>query len=134
MGLGSSAPTTSLSGTALEAATTEARVAARELLKDLAGKALRARPDMTLPQKVERQLRILDGLARGVIDPAVANRQLITETGTTLAKTMDTAWRPGRGDPEAQLIVARMVVTGGTAGGSHRRRAMAYLSQRRPFA
>jgi len=90
MGLGSSAPTTSLSGTALEAATTEARVAARELLKDLAGKALRARPDMTLPQKVERQLRILDGLARGVIDPAVANRQLITETGTTLAKTMDT--------------------------------------------
>jgi len=90
MGLGSSNPNTSLSGTALEAAATETKVASRELLKDLAGKAMRTRPDVALPRKVERQLSILDGLSRGILDPAVANRQLINETGTTLAKTMET--------------------------------------------
>ncbi|MEI4196091.1 hypothetical protein [Roseovarius sp. E0-M6] len=90
MGLGSSNPNTSLSGAALEAAATETKVASRELLKDLVGKAMRTRPDVALPRKVERQLSILDGLSRGILDPAVANRQLINETGTTLAKTMET--------------------------------------------
>lgn len=87
MGLGGGA--NRLSGVALEKAATETKVAARELLKDLAGKAMRARPDVALPDKVQKQLRILDGLSRGIHDPAVANRLLVEQTGTTLAKTME---------------------------------------------
>ena len=88
MGLGSSG-TNRLSGVALERAATESRVAARELLKDLSGKAMRARPDAVLAPNVQKQLRILDGLSRGIHDPAVANRLLIEQTGSNLANTME---------------------------------------------
>lgn len=88
MGLGGG--TNRLSGMALERAATETKVAARELLKDLAGKAMRARPDAALTPKVQKQLRILDGLARGIHDPAVANRLLIEQTGANLPGTLET--------------------------------------------
>jgi hypothetical protein len=90
MGLGNSPPASSLSGIGLEHAATEAKVAARELIKDLAGKAMRARPDVVLSDNTQKQLRIIGGLAKGIHDPAVANRLLLEQTGTTLSRTLET--------------------------------------------
>lgn len=77
------------SGAVLEKATTDIKVASRELLKDLTKKALKAKPGTVIPPKIDRQIRILQYLVDGVYDPAVANRRLIETTGTTLTKTLE---------------------------------------------
>ncbi|MEB8388560.1 hypothetical protein OO012_15140 [Rhodobacteraceae bacterium KMM 6894] len=89
MGLGGGG-TNTLSGDALERAVTQTKAASRELMADLATKAQGAPTDVTLPETVQKQLRILDGLSRGIHDPAVANRLLLEQTGTSLAQTLET--------------------------------------------
>ena len=89
LGLGDGPATAPLTGVALQEATTEIKVATRELLKDLTGKAMRAKPGFDMPAKIDRQIQILQGVVDGTYDPAVANTLLKQQTGTSLAKTME---------------------------------------------
>ena len=89
LGLGDGPATGALSGVSLQEATTEIKVATRELLKDLTGKALKAKPGFEMPAKIDRQIQILQGVVDGTYDPAVANALLKKQTGTSLAKTME---------------------------------------------
>ena len=89
LGLGDG-PATGLTGVSLEQAATEIKVSVRELMKDLVGKAHKAKPGYVVPPKIDAQIKILQKVVDGTYDPAVANARLIKETGTTLAKTMET--------------------------------------------
>ncbi len=91
IGLGEQARSISgLSAQELGQAATEIKVATRELLKDLVGKALRARPGTKLPGRIRRQIEILTALVNDpVMDPATANWLLKKETGASLAKVME---------------------------------------------
>ena len=89
IGLGDSSPRGGLSGDALKDAATEVKVATREVLKDVVGKAQKLRPDVVLPTKIKKQIQTLQWVVDGTTDVAVANKQLVRQTGTSLAKTMD---------------------------------------------
>ena len=70
-------------------ATTQIKTSARELLKDYVGKAMKVKPGMKIPEKTQKQLQILRDIQDGYHNPASANRALIEQTGTNLAKTLE---------------------------------------------
>lgn len=90
LGLNSSGSTKGTTTPAmLEYAVTEIKAGAREVVKDIVGKAWKIKADTPVPEKIQKQVGILTQLSKGDLDPAQAHYWLMTETNTSLTKTLD---------------------------------------------